>query len=249
MALIVKEALTLLRSSLPSTIEIHHDIAIPPEGGIIRADPTLIHQVRMNLCTNAAHAMRSKGGVLGVSLTEVKIDASFVSRYPTLTVGPYMKLTVSDTGNGTIFDVYLPRYEEEMPPPAAATEALSRGHERILFVDDEITLVEPGKEMLEFLGYTVDGNTSSITSLRGFGAEPDAYDLVITDLTMPGLTGLELAKELLAIRPGIPIILCTGLNELANHKMAEETEIRALLMKPYIIPDLAKMIRSVLDQR
>ena len=295
----VKEALKLLRSSLPSTIEIRQDIAIPPEKGIILADPTQIHQVLMNLCTNAAHAMRDKGGILSVSLSSVEADAYLVSRYPDLEPGPYVRLTVGDTGHGVdpsilerIFDPYFttkgpgegtgmglavvqgivkrhggmitvhseigkgttfhalfPRIEQEIVPEATAAEALPLGSERILFIDDEKPLVDLGKGMLESLGYSVTTKTSSLEALEAFRAEPDAFDLVITDVTMPSMTGIELAKELMAIRPDIPIILCTGFSELINEKRAKEMGIQEFVMKPFVIGKHAKTIRKVLEQK
>jgi PAS domain S-box-containing protein len=295
----VKEALKLLRSSLPSTIEIRQDIAIPPEKGVTLADPTQIHQVLMNLCTNAAHAMRDKGGILSVSLSSVEADAYLVSRYPDLKPGPYVRLTVGDTGHGVdpsilerIFDPYFttkgpgegtgmglavvqgivkrhggmitvhselgkgttfhalfPRIEQEIVPEATAAEALPLGSERILFIDDEKPLVDLGKGMLESLGYSVTTKTSSLEALEAFRAEPDAFDLVITDVTMPSMTGIELAKELMAIRPDIPIILCTGFSELINEKQAKEMGIQEFVMKPFVIGKHAKTIRKALEQK
>jgi PAS domain S-box-containing protein len=295
----VKEALKLLRSSLPSTIEIRQDIAIPPEKGVILADPTQIHQVLMNLCTNAAHAMRDKGGILSVSLSSVEADAYLVSRYPDLKPGPYVRLTVGDTGHGVapsilerIFDPYFttkgpgegtgmglavvqgivkrhggmitvhseigkgttfhalfPRIEQEIVPEATAAEALPTGSERILFIDDEEPLVDLGKGMLESLGYSVTIKTNSLEALETFRARPDAFDLIITDVTMPAMTGIELAKELMAIRPDIPIILCTGFSELINEKQAKEMGIQEFVMKPFVIGKHAKTIRKVLEQK
>ena len=297
----VKEALKLLRSSLPSTIEIRQDIAIPPEKGVILADPTQIHQVLMNLCTNAAHAMRDKGGILSVSLSSVETDADayLVSRYPDLKPGPYVRLTVGDSGHGVdpsilerIFDPYFttkgpgegtgmglavvqgivnrhggmitvnseigkgttfhalfPRIEQEIVPEDMLAEALPTGSERLLFSDDEKTLVDLGTGMLESLGYSVTIKTNSLEALETFRAEPDAFDLVITDVTMPAMTGIELAKELMAIRPDIPIILCTGFSELINEKQAKEMGIQEFVMKPFVIGKHAKTIRKVLERK
>ncbi|HUH66926.1 MAG TPA: PAS domain S-box protein [Syntrophales bacterium] len=294
----VKEGLKLLRSSLPSTIEIRQDIAITPEKGIILADPTQIHQVLMNLCTNAAHAMRDRGGILSVSLSSVGANAYLVSRYPDLKSGPYVRLTVGDTGQGidpailerifdpyfttkgpgegtgmglavvqgivkrhggmitvqselgkgTSFHVLFPRIEQEIAPEAAA-EVLPTGNERILFVDDEEPLVNLGKDMLESLGYSVTTETNSLKALAVFKARPDAFDLVVTDVTMPGMTGIQLAREMMTIRPDIPIILCTGFSELINEKKAKEMGIREFVMKPFVVGKHAKTIRKVLDER
>ena len=297
----VKEALKLLRSSLPSTIEIRQDIAIPPEKGVILADPTQIHQVLMNLCTNAAHAMRDKGGILSVSLSSVETDADayLVSRYPDLKPGPYVRLTVGDSGHGVdpsilerIFDPYFttkgpgegtgmglavvqgivnrhggmitvnseigkgttfhalfPRIEQKIVPEDMLAEALPTGSERILFIDDEKPLVDLGKGMLESLGYSVTIKTNSLEAMEAFRAEPDAFDLIITDVTMPAMTDIELAKELMAIRPDIPIILCTGFSELINEKQAKEMGIQEFVMKPFVIRKHAKTIRKVLERK
>ncbi len=293
---LVKEALRLLRSSLPTTIEIRQDIALPPGGGVVLADPTQIHQVLMNLCTNAAHAMRARGGILSVGLSEVEADSSFVSRHPGLRVGPYVCLAVSDTGHGmdaavlerifepyfttkgagegtglglavvqgivrgcggavtvysepgegTTFRVYLPRLEQETAPEPPRVEALPTGDERILFVDDENALVDLGTRMLESLGYRVIAKTNSLEALEAFRAQPDAFDVVITDMTMPALTGIDLAEEMMAIRPDIPIILCTGFSELINANQAKEAGIREFVMKPFVARAFAKTIRKVL---
>lgn len=155
----------------------------------------------------------------------------------------------SEAGRGTSFHVFLPRVEEEIAPQAREVEVLPTGDERILFVDDERPLVDLGKEMLESLGYSVSVNTNSLEALETFRAQPDAFDLVITDMTMPGLTGKELAKELMSIRSDIPIILCTGFSDLINEKQAEEIGIREFIMKPYVIASLAQTIRKVLGRR
>jgi len=293
---VVKEALKLLRPSLPSTIEIRHEVSLSPEDGVIFADPTEIHQVLMNFCTNAAHAMRAKGGVLSVTLSDTVVDDIPDSPHPDLEAGPYVCLTVSDTGhgidaavmerifdpyfttkgvgegtglglsvvrgivrtyggavtvqsrpgNGTTFNVFLPRMEQKVPAHAETREALSTGTERILFVDDEETLAEMGREMLESLGYKAVTKTNSLEALETFRADPLGFDLVITDMTMPGLTGEELARELLAIRRGMPIILCTGYSELINETQAIEMGISEFVMKPYTVANFANTIRKAL---
>jgi CheY-like chemotaxis protein/anti-sigma regulatory factor (Ser/Thr protein kinase) len=293
---LVKEALRLLRSSLPTTIDIRQDIAISPKESVVLGDPTEIHQVLMNLCTNAAHALRAKGGILSVGLSGVEADSSFVSRHPGMRVGPHVRLTVSDTGHGmdaatmerifepyfttkeagegtglglavvqgivrscggavtvyselgqgTTFHVYLPRIEGEIAPEPRPAESLPTGDERILFVDDENALVDLGRQMLESLGYDVVARASSLEALETFRVQPDAFDLVITDLTMPALTGIDLAKELMAIRPDVPIILCTGFSELINGKQVKEAGIREFVMKPYATRNFANTIRNVL---
>ncbi|MGZ6274797.1 MAG: response regulator, partial [Syntrophales bacterium] len=128
-------------------------------------------------------------------------------------------------------------------------EVLPTGRERILFVDDEKPLVDLGKGMLESLGYSVTIKTNSLEALETFRAQPDAFDLIITDVTMPGMTGIELAKELMAIRSDIPIILCTGFSELIDEKQAKEMGIREFVMKPFVIGKHAKAIRKVLEEK
>ncbi len=296
---IVKEALKLLRSSLPSTIEIREDISVAPEESVVLADSTQIHQVLMNLATNAAHAMRMQGGVLSVQLSAVDADGSLVSLYPELKPGPYVRVTVSDTCHGVdatvmerIFDpyfttkdqgewsgmglavvqgivkshggaimvysepgkestfhVYLPKIEERtQTTEAEVPEELPGGHERKLFVDDEESLVSLGKDMLESLGYNVTAKTSSLEAIEIFHAQANALDLLITDMTMPALTGIELAKKFIAIRPDIPIMLCTGFSELIDGNQSKELGIREFGMKPYVIATFAKTIRRVLDE-
>jgi len=294
--LIVKEALKMLRSTLPTTIEIRQNIA---STATVLADPTQIHQVIMNLCTNAYYAMQEKGGLLEVSLADVKLDSDFTARHPDIYPGPYLKLTVSDTGHGiekkdinrifepyyttreksggtgmglsvvhgiikshggaisvysepgkgSAFHVFFPRIES--PDPVAETEVvdpLPLGNERILFVDDELAIIDIEKRMLEHLGYKVEGRTSSIEALEAFRAQPDKFDLVITDMTMPNMTGDELARELMRIRPDLPIILCTGFSELIDEQKAKAMGIRAFVMKPVVMAEMAKAVRKALDK-
>ncbi|MDD5451839.1 MAG: PAS domain S-box protein [Desulfovibrionales bacterium] len=288
-----KEALKWLRSTLPATIEIRQDIRT--DSGRVLLDPTRLNQVLINLCTNSAHAMRERGGVLEVSVVEVVLDAAGVAQCPDMKPGPYVRLTVSDTGcgmtpsvmarifdpyfttkekgegtglglavihgiiqscggkivvysepgKGTTFHIYLPRVD--MPPSEETAQFgdLPRGNERILFVDDEETLIDIGREMLRYLGYTAVVTTSSIEALETFRSQPDRFDLIITDQTMPRMTGDMLAKELLKIRPDIPIILCSGYSE----RITKETGgIQALIMKPFVMRNLAEIIREVLDK-
>jgi len=297
MAAIIEEVLKLLRSSLPSTIEIHQHIATSPNGDTVLADSTQIHQMLMNLGTNAAHAMRDLGGVLSISLSDVDADATLIARYPDLRQGPYLRLTVADTGHGmeagirerifdpyfttkkvgegtgmglavvqgiiknhggaisvysepglgTTFHIFLPRLEGEIAPQATAVALPSGGTERVLFVDDEAMLAELGQELLASLGYTVTAILNSREALNLFRSDPQAFDLVITDMTMPGLTGKELAKELMGVRPDIPIILCTGFSEQINEKQAKEIGVRGYIMKPYTVNSLNATIRRALE--
>ena len=295
---IVKEALKLLRASLPTTIDFRQNIKT--QSGMVLADPTQIHQVLMNLISNAAYAMREKGGVLEVSLTDVDIypdDAA--PPHPDLKPGPFLKLTVSDTGHGiehaiierifdpffttkrpgegtgmglavvhgivksyggailvdsepgkgSTFDVFFPRIEGNVLPEVDSAAPMPRGNEHILFVDDEADLADMVQQMLERLGYSVVAKTSSLEALEVFKVHPDQFDLVITDQTMPHMAGVDLAKELMRIRPEIPIILCTGFSEVISAEEAKTLGIREFLMKPFATRVLAETIRRALDSK
>ena len=293
---IVKEALKLLRPSLPSTIQITQQITAKKD--TIMADPTHIHQVLMNLCTNAMHSMFPEGGSLEVSLNDVDLDSETALSYQGLVPGSYIKLIVSDTGHGmerevmerifdpyfttkekgegtglglavvhgivkshggaitvhsepgkgTTFNILLPLMESDVELRSVASKPDLKGNERIMFVDDEKTLVNLGKRMLQKLGYEVETRTSSIEALEAFRSQPERYDLIITDLTMPNMTGDKLAKELLRIRPDIPIILCTGFSEIITESRAKGIGIKAFIMKPIVKAEIAETIREVLDQ-
>jgi PAS domain S-box-containing protein len=293
--LIVNEALKLLRASLPSTIEVGRNIK---SDALVMADPTQIHQILLNLCANAEHAMREKGGVLKVELENVELDADFTARHPDMTPGAYLYLTVGDTGHGmppdvlarifdpffttketgegtgmglsvvhgiigsyggaitaysepgqgSTFKVYLPIIERRKEPRAEAEESIPTGSERILFVDDELALANLGKQTLESLGYDVDIRTGSIEALELFKNKPDRFDLVITDMTMPNMTGEDLAQELMHIKPNIPIILCTGFSAKIDDQKASAMGIRAFALKPIVRQKIATTIRKVLDQ-
>ncbi len=293
---IIKEALKLLRASLPSTIEIHQNIE--QRLGTVLGDPTQIHQIIMNLCTNAGQAMSEKGGILEVNLVCMEADSVFASKHPGIIPGHYLKLTVCDTGygmepdvierifdpyfttkeksggtglglatvhgivtsyGGTItvysepgkgsnFNVYLPVTTDEQVIETDLTESLPTGTERILYIDDEPDIVDMGKRILGILGYEVIIRTSSIEALELFRAKPNHFNLIITDMTMPKMTGIELAEELINIRPDIPIILCTGFSEKITEENAKDKGIRAYLMKPLLKIELAKAVRRVLDQ-
>ncbi|MBW1731994.1 MAG: response regulator, partial [Deltaproteobacteria bacterium] len=153
----------------------------------------------------------------------------------------------SEPGKGSIFRVYLPvieKEEEKVQEPAAH---LPKGNERILFVDDEPTLIEVGVQMLEFLGYKVTARTSSVEALELFKTKPEEFDLVITDMTMPHMTGDILAQKLMEIRPSIPVIICTGFSERISAEKAKQMGIQGFAMKPLIMEDLARIIREVLE--
>jgi signal transduction histidine kinase/ActR/RegA family two-component response regulator len=293
---IAEEAIKMMRASLPTTIEIRQAF----KSGLtpVLSDPTQIHQVLMNLCTNAGHAMEDGGGVLEVTLDEVLMEAGNPDLPIDMQPGRYQILTVSDTGHGmedsvkarifdpyfttqgpgqgtglglsvvhgivrshagrikcssepgkgTTFEIFFPTIEEAAPERSTPVDSIPRGTERILFVDDEVALADIGMLMLQSLGYDVVSRTSSIEALEAFRNQPDRFDLLITDKTMPNMTGLELAKSIKGIRPDIPIILCTGFSEGMLEEKIKAIGISGFLMKPIIRADIAKVIRRVLEQ-
>lgn len=294
--LIIKEALKLMRASFPATIEIRQNLN--GNGGFVFADPTQMHQVMMNLCTNAYDAMRKKGGLLEVSLNKIKINGNKIDDQLELPGGDYIKMTIGDTGTGmdretakrvfdpffttkdagsgtglglsvvhgivkkhdgeitvesepgkgTTFNIYIPEFKPKHKMIIEKQSEYHRGHENILYVDDEEFIVETGVKILEKLGYHVTGKTQSLEALEAFKQSPEQFDLVISDLTMPNMTGLDLAKNILKIRSDIPIILITGFNENVSKDMAKKMGIRDLIMKPILTADLSKTIREILNE-
>jgi PAS domain S-box-containing protein len=292
---IVKEALKLLRASLPATIEIKQNLK---GESLVMGDPTQIHQILMNLCTNASHAMQAKGGLLEIDLQDTILGQDITAQYPDLKPGSYLKLTVSDTGHGiprnvleqifnpffttkekgegtgmglavvhgivkkyggnigvysepgkgSKFDVFIPAIESDVTPDKNTEEAVSGGTEQILIVDDEPALVEIGEQFLRGLGYRVVSRTSSMEVLSLLKVQSDKFDLVITDMTMPQMTGVKLAEELAASRIDIPIILCTGFSHGMTAEKARQIGIKGIIMKPIIRSELAKIVRQVLDE-
>jgi CheY-like chemotaxis protein len=155
----------------------------------------------------------------------------------------------SIVGRGTTFNVYLPLIEHEAREEVEELKTLPLGNECILFVDDEKSIADLGKEMLERLGYRVLVRTSSVEALMAFRARPKDFDIVVTDKTMPNMTGFELAEQLKQIRPDIPIILCTGFSESAELRRAGDVGITEMIMKPLVMSDLAGTVREVLDRK
>ncbi len=293
-SLIAKEALKLIRSAIPTSIQIEQNIVSESS---IMGDTTRIHQIFMNLCTNAAQAMEDDGGVLKVSLTDVGFDAGHTETQLSLKSGNYLELTVSDTGTGispdviqsifepyyttkelgqgtgmglamvhgivkshggeiavesevgkgTEFRIYLPVTKKATESIEYKTEDLPTGTERILFVDDELSIANMGRQILERQGYTVTIRTSSMEALALFRNKPDRFDLVITDMAMPHMTGDKFAVELMEIRPDIPVIICTGYSKRISEEQAAEIGIKAFTMKPLVMRDLANTVRKVLD--
>ena len=296
---VIEDCLKLLRSSLPSTIEIRLNMENKSEMDTIYADVTQIQQVLMNLCTNAYHAMWDKGGILEISLATLNIDSDFEAPIPDLSPGIYHRLSVRDTGHGmekqimerifdpyfttkekgegtglglsvvhgivkshrgailvdskpgegAVFHVFLPVVEREEKMEATSSVAMPKGNERVLFVDDEPATANVIKTVLERLGYTVKIKTNSLEALDVFRADPYGLDLVITDMTMPHMTGKELASQIMGIRQDIPVILCSGFSEQMNEEKAVKLGIRAFVMKPVVRSELAQIIRNVLDSK
>ena len=292
---IIKDALKLLRATLPTTIQIHQHLET--ETDLIVGDPVQIHQVLMNLCTNAKHAMRKEGGTLEVSLTEATLQSEESAALFHLDPGRFLKLTVSDTGHGippeiterifdpyfttkekdegtglglsvvhgiitehggairvssevgtgTTFQIFLPLSEDQGVAQPKADKPILRGSENILLVDDEALLTESYGEILESLGYQVVTKTSSTEALETFRLQPRRFDLVLTDYTMPNMTGIQLAEALLKVRPDIPIILYSGFTEDITPQKAKSKGIKEMLSKPLSKHDLSAVLRRCLS--
>jgi len=297
MASLVKESLRLLRASIPSLIEIR--ASIDEDAGSILGDATQIHQVLINLCTNARDAMQEEGGIMEIRLNSVAVNEGVDFPYPNLNPGRYVALTVKDTGKGidpqdidrifdpffttkevgqgtgmglavvhgivkahngmtivnsergkgTTFTLLFPATDKSSEVALEPEKTILKGKERILFVDDEESVVHLNNQILQMLGYRVKSTPDSVEALEWFRSDPKAFDLVITDMTMPKMTGLRLAQTLLEIRPDIPIILCTGFSERISEEKAKKEGIRAMIMKPIEIAKLSTVVRSVLDQK
>jgi PAS domain S-box-containing protein len=293
--MIITEVLKLLRASIPTTIEIHQNLI---SNSLVMADPTQIHQILMNLCTNAEHAMSETGGILEVSLMNVDINRDFAAENPGIIPGRYLCLTVRDTGHGmsaeiikrlydpffttkepgkgtglglsvvhgivkncggtitvqskpgagSAFNIFLPVIEKQIQPGVKINIQAPTGTERILFVDDEKSIMDLGRQVLEQLGYQVEAFSSSVKALELFKAGPDKFDLIITDMTMPKMTGAKLAQEVLAVRPDMPMILCTGFSEIINEEKAHNIGFKEYIMKPISIDQIARSIRRALDK-
>jgi CheY-like chemotaxis protein/two-component sensor histidine kinase len=293
---IVKEVLSMLRPSLPATIQICRKIHA--ESSTVLADPTQIHQVLLNLCTNASHAMREKGGLLEVSLTDVNFESETRIGDEFIDQGSYVKLSVRDSGcgmekeiierifepffttksvdegtglglsvvhgiikshdgaitvtstpgEGTVFDIYLPRIEGGEALEPQSPKSAPREKDVILLVDDEEMMVDVTGRILERLGFDVVAKTSSIDALETFQEDPNQFDLVITDQVMPNMTGTELARNLISIRPDIPVIICSGFPENICHEELSDIGVKEFVMKPISIQKIAAIVQKVLDE-
>jgi PAS domain S-box-containing protein len=292
--LVTKECVKFLRATIPSTIAIK--TKIDEKTGAVLANSVELHQIIMNLCTNALHAIGDRGGTLEIAVEETRIDQAQKQDAIGLEIGPYVRVSVKDSGGGIpheilgkIFDPYfttkakgvgtglglavvhgivrksggaiqvdsvpgqgstfhilLPRVDQ---PTVQMVEPLgipAGGSERILFVDDEMMLAGIGQQMLKKLGYDVVARTSPVEALELFKAKPDHFDLVVTDQTMPGMTGDALAREMMTIRPGLPVVICTGYSQSIDEKKAFEMGIRGFVMKPILINQIAVAVRKAL---
>jgi PAS domain S-box-containing protein len=292
--LIVKEALKLLRATLPSTIDIRTEIG---SEAYIQADATQIHQIIMNLCVNANHAMEESGGVLTIRLVDRIIDASTAMKTVDLEPGPYIELSVGDTGTGIseeiidrVFDPYfttkpqekgtglglsvvhgivksylgkisiqskpnqgckvtvlLPTITSHQKEEVKDESPLPKGHETVLFVDDEDILIDIGRQMLEILGYKVTTRNNGHAALTLFKENPKAFDLVITDFTMPKMTGPQLARAILEIVPDQPIVIVSGMEAPLTNEEARQLGIKSFIRKPVVLKEIASAVRKALD--
>jgi PAS domain S-box-containing protein len=295
-ALIVKEAVKFLRATIPSTIEIK--ARIDERSGAVLANSVELHQIIMNLFTNAQHALGERAGLVEVEVQGAEIDAAQKSDLIGMQAGACVRISVRDTGSGmspevmerifdpyfttkekgvgtglglavvhgivkkyggaiqvesklgqgTVFHVYLPKADVAAPTQTELTKPIKGGSEKVLLVDDEQMLASVGQQALQRLGYEVVSRTSPIEALELFKAKPGHFDVVITDQTMPGMTGDALARELMSIRPGIPVIICTGYSQAIDAERAATIGIKAFVMKPILIHELADAVRKALGR-
>jgi len=292
---IAKEAIKLLRSTIPTSISINHAME---SDAVIMGDPSQVHQIFMNLCTNASHAMSEDGGILTVHLSNFQTETDSIGKNGHPKPGDYLKITVSDTGTGitekdiefifdpyfttkgigegtglglavvqgivksyggeiivdsepgrgSTFTIYLPVLKKLAEAASKAPETLPGGHERILVIDDEAAIVRLCHQMLTNYGYQVTLQSSSLEALALFKSQPDDFDLVLTDMTMPDMNGDKLTAEMKKIRPDIPVILCSGYSKNISDEKISEIGIIAYIRKPFVKNELLKSIRSALDR-
>ncbi len=291
---LIKESLKFLRASLPSTIEIKQKFTASDD--MIMGDPPQIHQMIMNLGSNASDALTSQSGTIGIELSDTVLDPEHT--YSDVKPGRYLQLTVCDTGRGmshevldhifepfyttkdvnkgsgmglavvhgivkshrgavtveskpgkgSRFVIYLPLLDKgyQQKEEIAGGEKKDHGKKQILLVDDEGIVLNSVQRALERMGYTVAAEKDSETALDLFRNNPQGFDLIITDQTMPRLTGVELSEEAMRIRPDMPVILCTGFSEVISEQEAKKMGIKELLMKPATTKDLDEAINRAL---
>lgn len=291
----IKEVIKFLRATIPATIDIEYNVKTDQD--TILADPVQLNQIVINLCTNAAYAMKDQGGLLKITIDSETFSNQELIRFPDLRPGKYIKLSVEDTGTGiapdvmgkifepyftakgvgegtglglsiihgivknyggeidvksapgegAAFYVYLPFIKAEISTHTESNMEIPRGNEHILFVDDEEPVVNVNRKILQRLGYSVETITDPVIALEMFKEEPFAYDLVVTDMTMPRMTGKELVYEIKKIRPDLPIIICTGFSDKIDEKIAGEIGVDGYIIKPVTRNEIAQIIRNVLD--
>jgi two-component system, cell cycle sensor histidine kinase and response regulator CckA len=291
---ILKEALKLMRASIAANIEITSEMT--DTGDVVLADATQIHQIVVNLCTNAAHAMEREGGVMNITLKCVVLQFEDMISYCGLQPGPYLQLSIRDTGigiepenigrifepffttkgvgkgtgmglavvhgivkslkgdikvysepgRGTVFHVLLPRLGDKLALSAAVEIEPPSGQGSVLLVDDEPALMDVGANILRSLGYDVTAMQSPLDAFEKFAGDPCAFDLIFTDQSMPGMSGFELARRVLDLRPGMPVILCTGYSDLVTEDGALAAGIKAFVTKPLRRVEIAETIQKVL---
>jgi len=296
-SLVIKDALKFLRSTIPTTINIHQDIQTTEE--TIFADPTQVNQIIMNLCINASQAMEQTGGDLTVAVEKVVLDNNSTENNFDLKSGAHARIMISDTGpgidpkiidqifdpyfttkevgkgsglglavahgivknhsgaiivdssqgKGTEFIIFFPLASKKSMVGSQTTRDIPRGNETILFVDDEISIVKMVQRMFERLGYKVETATTPRDALERFSLNPGHFDLIITDMTMPQMTGVTLSEKLMEIRKDIPIIICTGHSSLVDEEKAKDLGLAAYVMKPIDMKETAQTIRNVLDKK
>jgi CheY-like chemotaxis protein len=288
---VILEALRLLRATLPSTIEVRTEIAA--DAPLVLANESQLHQVMVNLCTNAAHAMREGGGVLSVGLSAVDVDEALARICPGLRVGPHVRLTVGDSGHGmdrataerifepffttkapgegtglglavvhgimrshdglvavhslpgqgTTLELYFPAAAQADPAEASGAPHAPRGQgEHVFVVDDEPVLVEIIRDFLTGLGYRVTAHLRPDEAWEDFRRDPRRFDLVVCDLTMPGMTGVDLAERIRAVRPDLPVVLMTGYGGALDAGVLPQSGIREVIAKPFRVSALGDVV-------
>ena len=291
----IKEAVRLLRSSIPSNIRI--DLQIEDKDLVVEANATHIHQLMINLCGNAADAMMERGGKISIRVSGENHCRVAGKENPSMQPGRYVLIEVADTGegmekevldrifepyfttkevgkgtgmglaichgiveqhhgtiavesepgHGTVFRISLPAEKKKVVAEPKPLSTVPLGSERILFVDDEAPLVQIARTLLESLGYRVAGHVDPVGALDAFKEDPQAFDLVVTDMAMPGMTGEELVKQIAGLRPDLPVVLCTGFSSRMDRERAEQLGIRKFLRKPLEMKEFAKVVRKILD--
>jgi CheY-like chemotaxis protein len=294
---VVSEALQLIRQTAPATVQLTSRLAA--DAPYILGDATQLHQVVMNLGTNAIQAMGASGGKLNVAVEVVDVTAEFAARYPPLREGPWVRLSVSDTGpgmpqavldrlfepffttkapgvgtglglsvvhgvvqnhegaivvesrpgHGTTFDIYLPAIKTPSWSGEVSVNAKPIAGRRILFVDDEGSIARLAQVMLRALGHAATTFGSAWDGLAALKTDPAAFDLVITDLTMPGMTGVDFAREIRAIRPDIPIILSSGYADEVSEETLQSLGILEVLPKPFQMQALGAAVGRAMSDK